>query len=303
MNINQLVDKFFKEKDLKPATKQHYKYVAKLFVQDMQITEIEDVTREVLLEWRGKVQCRNTQKSTWNNYLRHLLVLLRFAADYMEFDKLPNSTGLFYRIGNVRPKTISMQDIQNILHYLGGNQSSFQPEWFWISVVKTLFYSGIRRQQLAGLTWKDISVEEGTIDLSAKTSKNGNSWVIPIPASLICELEQLKNRTLDVLGEDIELYNRPVFDIGLFNSRYEPNLGLSIDSISGFFKRLSNKTSIRISAHRLRHTFATELSKAGRYKELQNLLGHSSVSMTMKYIHPNVNRIRSLVDTLDDLEL
>jgi site-specific recombinase XerD len=51
--------------------------------------------------------------------------------------------------------------------------------------------------------------------------------------------------------------------------------------VSIFFKRLGNKAKAKIHAHQLRHTF---LREGGDVFPLQYLLGHSTLSMTQRYL-------------------
>ena len=300
MKISSAVQRLTKEKDLKQASKHHYNYVADLFMREMNITDIEDVNREILLEWRCRVQKRKVSSETWNNYLRHILVVLRHCKTYMELAEI-NTHGLSLKSRPTRPKTVTIVQIKKVIQYLMSDQTTFQPKWFWACVLKTIFFTGMRRKQLAGLVWKHICFNTNTIEFCFEHSKNGNDWVIPIPRPVIDELKSLRDKSLEVIGRDVDISELPVFNIALFNTRYTS--GLTPDNISGFFRRLSQKTSIPLSAHRLRHTVATHLSRVGMYKELQNLLGHSTMQMTMRYIHPDVDNIREMVDTLDDLDI
>ena len=69
---------------------------------------------------------------------------------------------------------------------------------------------------------------------------------------------------------------------------------MTVDQVSCAFQRLSTSLQIRISPHRLRHTIATEAAPKD-IRALQELLGHTSVLTTMQYIHPDIDRMRSLL--------
>jgi len=57
-----------------------------------------------------------------------------------------------------------------------------------------------------------------------------------------------------------------------------------------------------VTFHTLRHTFASWATMRGvSLKELQELLGHSSPTMTMRYAHLAPDHLRSAVSRLDGL--
>ncbi len=71
---------------------------------------------------------------------------------------------------------------------------------------------------------------------------------------------------------------------------------MTFDQLGATFRRLSKATNIRISPHRLRHTMATELAASKDIRTLQELLGHTNISTTMQYVHPDMDRMRSLLE-------
>ncbi|MBL7001100.1 MAG: tyrosine-type recombinase/integrase, partial [Gammaproteobacteria bacterium] len=95
--------------------------------------------------------------------------------------------------------------------------------------------------------------------------------------------------------------NSQLFNVTLFYDRYKGE-EMSEEQVSGFFRRLSKGLEFNISPHMLRHTMATEMAKTGQIKTLQQILGHSDISTTMNfYVHPDINQLRSLVNTLNDI--
>ncbi|MCG6867503.1 MAG: DNA-binding domain-containing protein [Gammaproteobacteria bacterium] len=72
---------------------------------------------------------------------------------------------------------------------------------------------------------------------------------------------------------------------------------MTVDQLGATFWRLSKATNIRISPHRLRHTMVTELAASKDIRTLQELLGHTNISTTMQYVHPDMDRMRNLLET------
>jgi len=65
---------------------------------------------------------------------------------------------------------------------------------------------------------------------------------------------------------------------------------------------VSNAKLDDVNFHTLRHTFASWAVMRGvSLKELQELLGHSSLAMTMRYAHLALERLRSAVARLEGL--
>jgi len=57
-----------------------------------------------------------------------------------------------------------------------------------------------------------------------------------------------------------------------------------------------------VNFHTLRHTFASwAVMRGGTLKELQELLGHASLAMTMRYAHLAPEHLRSAVSRLEGL--
>jgi site-specific recombinase XerD len=66
--------------------------------------------------------------------------------------------------------------------------------------------------------------------------------------------------------------------------------------------RSLTRSSNDVNFHTLRHTFASWAVMRGvSLKELQELLGHSSLAMTMRYAHLAPERLRSAVTRLEGL--
>ncbi|MDE0310021.1 MAG: site-specific integrase [Acidiferrobacterales bacterium] len=296
--ISTIASEYGEAKDLSDQSRINYEFIARHFEKEMKISDVNQVTGDSLVAWREKLKARGTSPNTWNCYLRHIGIILKYAVA-KGYIKNPKDYTIHYApVPFERPKTLSLDEIRKVVQFLESEDCPFKPHWLWSLLVRTLFYTGMRRTQICGLMWQDIDFEEGIIELRAKYSKTNRSWQIPLPSPVANDLLYLKELTLKQIGDALDFEDRFVFDVGLFNPRYKTEGKLEPQTVSNFFKRVGYATDIQISAHRLRHTMATELAAQGKYKELQMLLGHTNVRTTMKYIHPEMSRVKELIDTL-----
>ena len=261
-----------------------------------------DTTKHDLNNWKHNL-LKRTSEVTCNNYLRHLKVLYKFSYEENLID-----VDLFYKfkfvpITQTKKKTISKKDIKEIILYLSKDDNPLKPGWFWITVIKTLFYTGMRRRQLVQLKWQDINFDTKNIHLSGGGSKNKRNWDIPLHTEIYSELFELKNRYLDSLetNKKSDIENLQVFNVTLFNHKYFGN-ELKRSQISGFFRKLYEKTEIRCSSHRYRHRIATDLVNAQKnineVRDVQYLLGHADIKTTLAYVERNPHKLRKSLENL-----
>jgi site-specific recombinase XerD len=111
-------------------------------------------------------------------------------------------------------------------------------------------------------------------------------------------LQLVKDKTLSRL--DMQQVNsirsQQVFNITLFNHHYEGKQ-MSPDQVTGYFKRASKRYHVKISLHRFRHTFATQVANQGErnLKHLQNMLGHTNIKTTLGYVQSDTESMRMMV--------
>lgn len=166
-------------------------------------------------------------------------------------------------------------------------------------------YTGMRIGELCALRWEDISLTENTIYIHrtmqrlqienpthTKTKviitspKSGHSVrLIPLPDQL------------DFIRNNFHMTGYVLTGSEAF---VEPR------TMQNYFKRLLNEIQIEpINFHALRHTFATRCIEAGvDLKTLSEILGHSSVSITMnRYVHPTMQMKRDNMKRFSNLFL
>ena len=295
LSLEHLVEDYIAEHILRPASQVNYSKIAQIWISDTKRTLVSEVNAKHVREWRATILSR-ASATTWNSYRRHLRALWNYAMRRNVCRANPFSDTAAAPAPKGRKKTVSRADLNRVANTLQcGGFSRVQPAWFWVIVIKTFFYTGIRRRQLTELRWSDIQFGDQSILLRSTTSKTYNEWTIPITEALVPELENLHLTTTTTL-------NRPpsgdeqVFNVTRFDSRYVGQ-EMTVEQVSAAFRRISKAIGVRISPHRLRHSLATAAAPKDA-RALQELLGHSNIHTTMQYVHPDLERMRALLDQI-----
>jgi len=282
--------------------------IARLFEERGGVKQLEDIGAESLL--RFKVETLSNAKTvTFNGYLRYLKLLGNFAEEEGLTTENP------FRSQRSAPKTITAPKIvdpdtfSRAFLYLARNSDEFKPSWFWKSVMRVIYYTGIRRRQLVTIKLRDLDFDNKTLLASVEGSKTRREWVIPLHPKAERVFHNVIAMSEVALGRNLEADDY-IFVIRRFNKRYAVNednpFQMQREQVTGFFKRLSKKIECRIGAHRLRHTTATQLCNPATggadLSATQDLLGHVELTTTRIYVHPNLDRVRAAINKLPELE-
>lgn len=146
-------------------------------------------------------------------------------------------------------------------------------------------YTGMRQGELAGLRWEDVDLEQRLIMVRRSfdgPTKTGQVRHIPI---LDVFLPLLRTRGP---GEPTE----PVFPnshggpLKACSRIFQEDFRITLRN-AGFPPRMAKgKRRSYIVFHDLRHTFASQwVMNGGDIFKLQNILGHKTLQMTMRYAH------------------
>jgi integrase len=300
ITTEHLLNTYLLENMVRPETARTYRQAVKLWTQETGISPIGNVTREDVLKWRNEILSR-ARPETWNKYRRHLRALFNYALSrgWIEenfFSAVPPA-----RTGIRLKKTVDLEVVRKALTLLESDSHNLRPGWIWAMIIRAIWFTGVRRRQIVELRWGDLNLQEGTWLIRSETSKTHREWKLPLAPQLLFDFTKLYQQTSDKLHRK-PARNDQVFNVSLFYERYK-GPKLRVDQIGGFFHRLSETLGEPITPHRLRHTMATQLAIHGDIRTLQEILGHSNLSTTMGYVHPDIGRMRILIGRLPDLQL
>ncbi len=137
--------------------------------------------------------------------------------------------------------------------------------------------TGVRLGELLKLRWSSVDFEGEIITVSGGTAKSGKTRHVPLNADALNVLHQWRSQS----GDDLV--------IGIATSFKKSFAAVLIDAQIEDFRW-----------HDLRHTFASKLAQRGiPINVVRELLGHSTLTMTLRYAHLSPDNRRAAVKTLD----
>jgi integrase/recombinase XerD len=150
-----------------------------------------------------------------------------------------------------------------------------------------IYSAGLRVSELLNL--KETDIEEDRMVIYIRSGKGRKD-----------RISLLSRVTLDYLKKYCHVYKPTVWLFeGQFGGQY------SSRSINHFIHNYARKAGIykRVSAHTLRHSFATHLLERGTdLRYIQTLLGHESSKTTERYTHVTKRGFDKLISPLDYLD-
>jgi integrase/recombinase XerC len=154
------------------------------------------------------------------------------------------------------------------------------------AILELLYSSGIRVGELTQLNCDDVDWELGIIKVLGKGKKER---IVPIGSKALEALKgSLRSRRLSPGNGR----NFPLFA----NRR---GGRLTDRSVRRMVEKYGKKCGLggTVTPHALRHTFATHLLDAGAdLRDIQELLGHASLSTTQKYTHVSIGGLMDVYD-------
>ena len=157
--------------------------------------------------------------------------------------------------------------------------------------------TGMRLGEILALRWTDVNFFENILNVNGSINvcferaptKNGKCRVIPMSNDVSSGLKRLFEDSRKKSG------NTYVFDRG-------DEKPFSMYASGRMLKKITKQIGIdeHIHWHKLRHTFATNVAKRGvSIRILQELLGHSTILMTERYSHVDMEAKQNAIQLLD----
>jgi len=266
------IEKFFEsflsyiEQHLSPKSVERYKSVIgnfkKFLTRSKPLSMLSRVSPQVIEDFKTW-RLRKVTKVTINHDLKMLASMFNWAAKRNYIKRNPAKEVERFRVELKQARFFSREEIRLILE---SSSDHMRP------IYMILLHTGMRKGELANLEWRDVDFERGVIKIIPKagwTPKGKRGREIPINEELLPVLLKLKAGSKG--GHVVEKTNDKPYNRGLWLN----------------FKRLSRKLGIEdVNIHTFRHTFASYLVMSGvDLVTVKELLGHTEITMTMRYAH------------------
>ena len=161
------------------------------------------------------------------------------------------------------------------------------------ALVELLYGAGVRVGELVALDVRDVDLRSGDVRV---WGKGGKERVVPLPAAArdaLCAWLDSRRRE-GVRGE-------PLFtSLRRGGAKEAASRRLGARDVRRVLSAIAQRAGVadHVHPHRLRHSYATHLLDMGAdLREIQELLGHASLSTTQKYTAVSVDRLLQVYDS------
>jgi len=291
--LKQLINDFFEYLEIEMGRTQKtieiYQHYLKRFFGFSQIDGPQEITMDIVKKYRlylNRFEDEKGQKLKKITQNYHIIALRSFLK-YLAKQDIQSLSAEKIEIGKNPEREIEFLEPQEVERILSVANGKSLKELRDRAILELLFSTGLRVSELTSLDRDQINLE--TQEFSIR-GKGGKIRIVFISDTAKIALQNyLKERT-DI---DPALFIR-TNKIGFTK---EDDLRITPRSVQRIVKHYAKKAGIvkNIHPHTFRHTFATDLlSNGADIRNVQEMLGHSSITTTQIYTHITNRQLKDI---------
>jgi len=241
---------------------------------------LKDITHQDIENFIDEQMKRDISKTTINHYVTDLNALLNWAVKEELIDSNPMVRVVRKRIRRERviKKGFTPEQIKTCEAALEGEERLF---------FRVLLFTGARLKEALSISWDDVDYDDREVILRG-TKTEGSLRVIAMSNGLYGALKALEDYRTDTPW----IFHHPD--------------GKQILRRDKLFKKITERTGIKITAKDLRDVFASTITMGSDknrpdVQTVSELLGHTNLITTKKYLYSLKENRRAAVSVLDDV--
>ncbi|WP_457626823.1 tyrosine-type recombinase/integrase [Persephonella sp.] len=266
ITVQQLINKFLEwyKTHRRRSSYERYERIAKIVLKHIKGSlKISQLTMHHIERYKLIRKQEGIKDDTLNKELRFISTMINRAVEFewIENHPLYRKTIIIRGVDNSRIRFLSEDEEKRLVDALKINPLVHD-------IVLTALYSGLRKNEILGLRWKNIDFENNLIILFPEQTKNKRYHSIPMHPVL---KEMLLKRKESSADTDL-VFHRNGKPVGSIRTAFE--------------NALKRAGIVNFRFHDLRHTFATKLIRKGvDLYVVKELLNHTDVKITQRYAH------------------
>jgi len=240
---------------------------------------LDAIDGRVIERYKAAKLDQKLMPKTINNHLTVLRKMLSLASDWKLIPQIPKVVWLKAPLPE-----FDFLDFEEAERLVAGADGE------WRAMITVALKTGIRLGELLALRWEDVDLVSGKLIVRRAvargifgTPKSGKSREVPLSKEAVKTLKGQRHLRGELVFSDVS---------GTLFTK---------ESCKHPLWRASKRSGLRrIGWHVLRHTFASHLAMRGvPLKAIQELLGHATIEMTMRYAHLAPMARQQAVEALD----
>ena len=240
---------------------------------------LDQISARDIEAFKGLKLRQGSSAKTVNNMLTILRKMLSVAQEWEVIPFVPKVKWL-----RVPPNKFDFLTFEEADRLIGAADGE------WRAMIMLASKTGLRQGELLALTWDDVDLVKGLLVVSRNlsrgeitTPKNGKTREIPLGDDVLASLKRQRHLRGDLV------FCKPDGSMLTKGECKHP-----------LWRACKRAGLRRIGWHVLRHTFASHLVMRGApMKAVQELMGHSTMEMTMRYAHLSPDVRKDAVRLLD----
>lgn len=284
---------FIKDKS-KKTSEQYFRHLSKfedyLIVIWKNNIEIQDITLKIFNDFRVYLH-KNSKKPISIKTANAYMITMRAFLKYLEKQDIPAlSPTKIDLIKNEERKIefLTQEELHILFESISWNDIKNVRD---LAIMKMIYSTGLRISELIMLNKNDINLHSQEFSVRWKWRKLRMIFLSTDACNHIKNYLELRTDNF------APLFIRHNFDIKNTNILNDEKVRLSRIWVTDMIGKRALKAWItkKVSAHTLRHSFATTLLDAGAdLRSIQEMLGHSNISTTQIYTHVSNPKLKEI---------